>query len=384
MLKKLIISASLSIASFANAEIVIGQSVPTTGIAAETGKAIALGASLYFNSINGRGGINGELINHLVRDDAYDAQRTLKNTQDFIEKENAVALISYFGTSGISELIKTKTLDNSGIPLVGIHSGAESIRNANNLFIFNTRSSYNQETDRLIKLLAGNLGVTKIAVVAEKGELGEAGVAALKASLAKKQLKLVGEAWYDNKSGDTNKAAQELAKLNPEAIIVVALSKPAASFVQQYKEKGGTSQLYSLSPVQFEEVAKTIGKKGAHGLGISQVYPYPYNTRSKFIQEFQATVFNEMGTGSGKEESLSAIANYPSYAMLEGYISARLIVEAIKRAGKNPTRSTIYNALTTMKKYDLGGFTIDYSDKNRNGSSFGEITMMSPTGALSR
>ncbi|WP_297573448.1 ABC transporter substrate-binding protein [uncultured Deefgea sp.] len=384
MLKKLIISASLSIATFANAEIVIGQSVPTTGIAAETGKAIALGASLYFNSINGRGGINGELINHIVRDDAYDAQKTLKNTQDFIEKENAVALISYFGTSGISELIKTKTLDHSGIPLVGVHSGAESIRNAGNLFIFNTRSSYNQETDRIIKLLVGNLGVTKVAVVAEKGELGEAGVAALKASLAKHQLKLVGEAWYDNKSGDTNKAAQELAKINPEAIIVVALSKPAASFVQQYKEKGGTSQLYSLSPVQFEEVAKTIGKKGAHGLGISQAYPYPYNSRSKLIQEFQAAVFNEMGTGSGKEESLSAIANYPSYAMLEGYISARLIVEAIKRAGKTPTRSSIYNALTTMKKYDLGGFTIDYSDKNRNGSNFGEITMMSPTGALSR
>ncbi|MCB5197101.1 ABC transporter substrate-binding protein [Deefgea salmonis] len=384
MLKKLIISASLSIATFANAEIVIGQSVPTTGIAAETGKAIALGASLYFNSINGRGGINGELINHIVRDDAYDAQKTLKNTQDFIEKENAVALISYFGTSGISELIKTKTLEHSGIPLVGVHSGAESIRNPGNLFIFNTRSSYNQETDRLIKLLVGNLGVTKIAVVAEKGEFGDAGVAALKASLEKHQLKLAGEAWYDNKSGDTNKAAQELAKMNPEAIIIVALSKPAASFVQQYKEKGGTSQLYSLSPVQFEEVAKTIGKKGAHGLGISQAYPYPYNTRSKLIQEFQAAVFNEMGTGSGKEESKSAIANYPSYAMLEGYISARLIVEAIKRAGKTPTRSSIYNALTTMKKYDLGGFTIDYSDKNRNGSSFGEITMMSPTGALSR
>ncbi|MBM5573888.1 ABC transporter substrate-binding protein [Deefgea sp. CFH1-16] len=86
-LKKLIISASLSIASFANAEIVIGQSVPTTGIAAETGKAIALGASLYFNSINGRGGINGELINHLVRDDAYDAQRTLKKTPKILLKK---------------------------------------------------------------------------------------------------------------------------------------------------------------------------------------------------------------------------------------------------------------------------------------------------------
>ena len=384
MLKKFIIGASLAVSTFAHAEIVIGQSVPTTGIAAETGKAIALGASLYFNSVNGRGGINGELINHIVRDDGYDAKRTVKNTIDFIEKDNAVALISYFGTAGVSELIKSKTLDNAGIPLVGVHSGAESLRSSGNLFVFNTRGSVNQETDRLVKLLAGNLGVTKIAVIAEKGELGDSGVAALKASLAKKQLKLVSEVWYDPRTGDTSKAAQDLAKLNPEAVIIIGLSKPTATFVQQFKEKGGTSQLYALSSVQFEEVARTIGKKGGHGLGISQVYPYPYNSREKLIQEFQAAVFNEMGTGSGKEDSLSAIANYPSYAMLEGYISARLLVEAIKRSGKNPTRSAIYNALTTLKKYDMGGFVIDYSDKKRDGSNFGEITMMSPTGALTR
>jgi Fe2+ or Zn2+ uptake regulation protein len=70
--------------------------------------------------------------------------------------------------------------------------------------------------------------------------------------------------------------------------------------------------------------------------------------------------------------------------MLEGYISARLIVEAIKRAGKNPTRASVYNALTTLRKYDMGGFVIDFSEKKREGSSFGEITMMSPTGALTR
>ncbi|MGL6041420.1 MAG: hypothetical protein ACRC01_09500, partial [Deefgea sp.] len=64
MFKKIIIGVSLTISTLAQAEIIIGQSVPTTGIAAETGKAIALGASLYFNSINGRGGINGELITH--------------------------------------------------------------------------------------------------------------------------------------------------------------------------------------------------------------------------------------------------------------------------------------------------------------------------------
>ncbi|WP_410497728.1 ABC transporter substrate-binding protein [Chitinibacter sp. S2-10] len=384
MLKKLIITASLALNAQTYAEITVGQSVPTTGIAAETGKALALGASIYFNQINGQGGVNGELINHVVRDDAYEPQRTIQNAQELIEKQNAVALISFHGTANINALIKAKTLDNFTVPLVGIHTGADSVRTATP-YIFHTRAGYTQETDKLVKLLSDNLGVTRFAVMAEQGAYGEAGIAALKAALAKKQLTLAAEEWYERKTGGTNKAAQALAKANPEVVILIATTKPAASFVQEFKKQGGTSQLYALSPVQFEEVAKQIGKKTAHGLGISQVFPYPYDTRTRLVQEFQRALYDELGSGSsGKNEAMAAIAKYPSYAMLEGYISAKLVVEAIKRAGKAPTRAGVYNALTTLNRYDLGGFIIDYNATKRTGSNFNEITMMSPTGALTR
>ncbi|QLI82234.1 ABC transporter substrate-binding protein [Chitinibacter fontanus] len=385
MLKKLIIAASLALVSQAYADITIGQSVPTTGLAAETGKAMALGASIYFNQVNGRGGVNGELINHVVRDDAGNPQTTVKNAQDFIEKENATALISFYGTDNIAALIKSKVLDTNSVPLVGVHTGADSLRNPGSPYIFHTRASYTQEIDRLVKLLNENLGVTKFGVLAQQGGFGDAGVTALKASLAKKQLKIAGEAWYDGKTGDSSKAAAELAKINPEAVILVAVTKPAATFVQEYKNHGGTSQIYALSAVQFEEVGKQIGKKTAHGLGISQVMPYPYNTRARVVQEFQDDVYAELGSGSsGKKESLAAIAKYPSYAMLEGYIAARIVVEGIKRAGKAPSRAAVYNALTTLNRFDLGGFVVDYNATKRAGSNFGELTMISPTGALTR
>ena len=343
MLKKLIIAASLALASGAQADINIGQSVPTTGIAGETGKALALGASIYFNQVNGRGGVNGEQINHLVRDDGDDPKRTLQNTQDFIDKENAVALISYHGTDNVNALIKAKTLENAGIPLVGVHSGAEFLRSPGSPYLFHTRAGFNQEAERIVKLLTENLGITKFGVLAQKDGFGESGVAALKAALAKKQLKLQAEAWYDRASGDTSKAAKDLAKVNPEVVILVAHTKPAATFVENYKNNGGTSQLYAFSAVQFEDISKQIGKRTAHGLGISQVLPYPYNTRARIVQEFQDDVYAELGSGmSGKKESLAAISKYPSYAMLEGYISARIIVEALKRAGKSPTLSLIH------------------------------------------
>ena len=52
-----------------HAELLIGQSSPLTGVAAETGKGLALGAKVYFDSLNAQGGINGRKIRHLLRDD---------------------------------------------------------------------------------------------------------------------------------------------------------------------------------------------------------------------------------------------------------------------------------------------------------------------------
>ncbi|MGL4605015.1 MAG: ABC transporter substrate-binding protein [Iodobacter sp.] len=368
---KAMLCISLLFAPLSQAEIVIGQSVPTSGPDSETGKALALGATLYFSRVNANGGINGEAINHIVRDDGNDAKRTLANTQELIEKQNAIALVSYYGTNNTAELIKSRILEKSNIALIGVHSGAESIRSSPN--IFHTRASYSQEIERIIQLLNSNLGATKIAVVAQQDSYGQAGYSALNTALAKRQLKLAGESWYEKSGVNTTPSAQAMAKLNPEAIILVATSKPAANFVKQFKELGGTSQLYALSSVQFEEVNKQVNRRFSHGLGISQAYPFPNNTQLAFIREFQVDAASVL---KGDER--------PSYAVLEGYLAARIAVEAIKRAGANPGRPGVYNALSSLKNYDLGGFNLDFSDKKRQGSNFVELTMISPSGALTR
>ncbi|MDR3426764.1 ABC transporter substrate-binding protein [Silvimonas sp.] len=368
-----LLALAFSVATLAYADINIGESVPTSGLAGDTGKALALGASIYFGRVNAQGGINGEHINLITRDDGYDAARTLANTRDLIDKENAVALIGYYGTTPLQELIKSKILDTSGISLVGAYTGADSVRTGASAYFFQTRAGYTQEVEKIVSLLNDHLGVTRIAVLAQKDGFGEAGYAAVKEELAKRKLTLAGEGWYDKNSGDTNAAAQELAKVNPEAIIMVAISKPAGTFAKQYKALGGTSQLYGLSPIQYDEVTKLVGIGNAHGIGLSQVFPAPTNAQLKLVRDFQKDAEPFLKTG-----------DYPSYALLEGYISARLVTEAIKRAGKTPTRASVYAALNNMKRFDLGGFIVDFSDKKRLGSNFVELTMISPTGTLTR
>ncbi|WP_148716587.1 ABC transporter substrate-binding protein [Chitinolyticbacter meiyuanensis] len=354
-------------------EIVVGQSVPTSGLNADTGKALALGASLYFGRINARGGINGAVINHKVLDDASDGKRALANTRTLLDKENALLLVNYYGAAAATEVAKSGVLTSNNVALVGVHSGAESLRQSPNPNIFMTRTGYAQELEKTVQLLTGNLGITRVGALVQGDADGEAALASLKAALQKRQITLAIEAPFDAKSGDVTKATGQLAKANPQAVIILASSKPAAEFVKRYKAAGGTSQLYGISLIQFEDVIRYISAKNAHGLGISQVYPYPSNVQVRLIREFQEDAGPVLRSGE-----------FPTYAVLEGYLSARLAVEAIRRAGKNPTRQAIYNAMAGLGRVDLGGFAIDFSNNQRLGSKFVELTMISPTGTLTR
>ncbi|WP_375591841.1 ABC transporter substrate-binding protein [Chitiniphilus eburneus] len=354
-------------------EIVIGQSVPTTGIAADTGKALALGASLYFGRVNARGGINGAVINHKVMDDGNDPQKAVQNTRDLLDKQGALMLVNYYGTATVDALTRSKVLANASVALVGVHAGADLIRLPGDPNIFQTRAGYTQELEKTVQLLTGNLGITRVGALVQNDADGQAALKSLKDALTKRQLKLEIEASFDAKSGNVTAATAKLAKANPQAVIVLAISKPAAAFVKQYKAAGGTSQLYGISLIQFEDVIRVVGKKDAHGLGISQVYPYPANMQLRFIREFQEDAGAVLRSGE-----------YPSYAVLEGYIAARLATEAIRRAGKAPTRAAAYAALATLTRLDLGGYVIDFGANKRLGSNFVELTMIAPTGTLTR
>ena len=372
-MKRLLCAVLAVLAVQARADINIGESVPTTGLASVTGKALAVGASIYFGRVNAQGGVNGEPINLITRDDAYDPVRTMSNTRDFIDKDNVVALVGYYGTAPLQQLLQSRTLESAGVPLVGAYTGAETVRNPGSPYFFQTRAGYSQEVEKIVVLLHQSLGIKRIAVLAQKDSFGEAGYSAIKTELARHNMQLAGEAWYDRNTGDTAPAAAALAKMNPEAIIMVAISKPAATFTKQFKAAGGTSQLYGLSAIQFDEVTRQAGLSVAHGLGLSQVFPAPTNAQLKIVRDFQQDADAFLKSGE-----------YPSYALLEGYISARILTEALRRAGKNPTRATVYQALNDMKRFDLGGYVVDFSDRKRLGSGFVELTMISATGTLTR
>lgn len=351
------------------AEIVIGQIAPLSGVLATTGAQMVLGGKVYFDWVNDQGGVHGAKIKTLVLDDGYKIDETVRLTRELVAKPELVALFGMAGTSNIGKLLDDGVLAQAEIALVAPYSGGEPLRTPFNPWIFHVRAGYADEAEHMVKQL-NTLGITRIALLYQNDGFGKAGMAGVEAALARRGQKLLASAGYERNTGDVDAAVKTILAAEAQAVIMIAVNKPAAAFAKKYREAGGGGQLFNISVVDPAELVKLAGIRNVRGLGISQVVPYPYQASLPVVREFH-NLLRKYAPGQA--------VNYTNF---EEYLGAKVLVEALRRAGPKPTRAKVIAALESMTHYDLGGITIGYGPKQRVGSRYVEVTVIGSEGKL--
>ncbi|MBX3622339.1 MAG: ABC transporter substrate-binding protein [Rhizobacter sp.] len=376
-LTPLLAAAALSLfgmAAHAANDIVIGQVAPLTGVIAGTGDEYSSGAAAYFASVNAKGGVNGRKIRVVLKDDAYKPDATLARTKEILEKDNPVALFGYVGTANILALNKANVLSDHKIALLAPYTGAEDLRQPVNPYLFHIRASYTDETAKMVEQLH-TLGLRKFAVFYQNDGFGKAGLAGAEAALAKLDIRAVATGHYERtKPDDVDAAAAAIAAAQPDAVIMVAVNKASSTLIKKLRDSGSRARLFSISVVNFKELLKNAGEDLARGVGISQVMPFPFSVSSPVavVREFQAAMKQYAPTKT------------ISYASVEGFIAAKVLVEAVRRTHSEPTRERILAQLAEMRDYDTGGFKVNFGGDNRVGSRYVEVTVIGPEGRLLR
>jgi branched-chain amino acid transport system substrate-binding protein len=141
--------------------ILIGQSAALTGPAQELGLEMKAGADAYFNYVNENGGVNGRKIKLISLDHGYEPVRAKANTEKLINNEKVLALFGYVGTPTSNAALPLFT--EGKVPFIGAFTGAQSLRDPQNRYIFNIRGSYFDETEKIVDFLVRQ-GVEKISV----------------------------------------------------------------------------------------------------------------------------------------------------------------------------------------------------------------------------
>lgn len=359
---------SFFVFSASAADIIIGQSAPLSGTLASTGKEMVLGAKIHFDEVNAQGGVAGRKIRHVVKDDGYRTEETVRLTRELIEKDKAVGLIGYAGTGNIAELLKQGVLSAGKIPLVAPYTGGEPLRKPYNPYIFHIRAGYADEAERMIDQFA-SVGITRIAVYYQNDAFGLAGLAGVENALAKRKLTLAGRGSYEKGSEDVSAAVASISKSSPQAVVMVAVLRPAAAFVREYRKIEAGAQIFSISVINGPELFALAGDKLARGVGITQVVPSPHRGTQKIVQEYRDALQKH------------APQAQPSYTSFEEYIGARVLVEGLRKIKGEISPEALLKSLETVDT-DLGGFRIRFAPNNRIGSDFVEVTLLRADGSL--
>jgi len=370
---RIALAALLCIAcrAFAAGDLLIGNVATTTNPqAAQNSANIMLGYQIWFAEVNSQGGIRGRQVKLVNKDDGLVPDKMVALTQELIADPNVIALAGYLNTPGLVELMKRNVLVDGKIAMVA------PIGPFNATNFYPVRPGYNDEAERLVQE-AAQTQKKRVALVYFNQAFAP-GVFKFAEESAKRQgVNVVATAMFETDPAKIDAgiaaAADKVSKAEPDAVIVIAAGIGAFNFVKRFRQTpNGEAQLYTLSPVDSFGLVKVAGLEASRGVVISQAIPYPNYTALAVVREYQ-----KMMKKHAADKPLS-------FYSLEGFIGAKIVAEALKHAGPNPTREKVIAALNGLKDYDVGDFTVSYTAERRVGSRTVDLTIVGKDGSLFR
>jgi ABC-type branched-subunit amino acid transport system substrate-binding protein len=358
------VSSGESIAPATNLPpIVVGVSNVQSGPSSDLGHELVLGSQSYFDLVNKDGGIHGRRISILLKDDEYEPDPAVKNTNELIELDKVFFLFDYIGTPTLTRTLPLlRYYQSDNIVNVAPLTGADPQRlPPYNQFVFNIRASYREETRSLVRYFYSK-GYRKLGIFAQADAYGKSGELGVNNALADFGLTTVRTVTYRrNQPFEDNMSVQVslLRDAGVDAVIAVGVYGPSAAFIRDSRLAGWNVPIANLSFVdavamlgKLSEASRKLNKDLTLNLINGQVVPSPDDLSYPLVAEYRAHTAPGDATFIG----------------LEGWLNAVVVTEALRRAGPNPSRVGFIGAMESLHGWDPGiGTALEFSPTNHQG-----------------
>jgi ABC-type branched-subunit amino acid transport system substrate-binding protein len=346
-------------------EVLLGHTGILTGPLGATIKTMLSGADLAFAEANAQGGVAGRRLRLSSLDDELKPEKAVANYDKLLNEQR---VFGFFGCVGsATTAAAAKLLVQSGAPLVGAYAVADSARDKVRGAAYFVRATTGREAQALVQHLT-TIGVTRIAVAHLDNPGGQEALALMQSALAAVQLQPQAAAAIRGDGSNAADAANALAAAQPQAVVMYLSGALPGELMKASFALGNHPMFYGMSIVTGDATIKVIGEK-ARGLAISQVVPYPWADSEPVARDYRR---------------LSEAAQVPvGYYSYEGYLSALVTIEALKRCGRELTRARFHDTLRSFK-LRLAGMDVDFSGGSHNGSRFVELVQVSQGGRYVR
>jgi branched-chain amino acid transport system substrate-binding protein len=360
-------------------EVRIGMSAAFKGTAAGLGTEFYRGAQAYYDDLNARGGIYGRTLTVVGLDDRYEPLPCVRNTIQLIEKDTVFCLSNYVGTPTLTRALPViKRYADQHVVLVGNFTGAQPQREAPYVeHVFNIRASYRQEMGALVERFWA-LGARNFGVYSQADAYGRSGTDGVARALGQRGSKIAAETTYQRGAkfeDNMSPAVNALRRAGVDAVLCTGAYQGCGAFVRTARDLGWTVPIANVSFVGSDAMLKMLvqhgkssGRDYTRALVNSQVVPSYDDLTLAGVVEYRALMdkYNPAVPAGLKDEKYT-VQSY-SFISLEGYINAKVVAEALRRAGPSPTRVTFRLALESLKNFDLGiGAPLSFSAERHQG-----------------
>lgn len=342
-------------------DIVVGQTADLKGPLHDQVLAFNEGALLAFADINSRGGLFGRRLRLVTLGDDGVPERALGNAQSLINDHHAQIFFGCVGSNTTQAL--EPLLRETGIPAFAGFAVTDSVRQKCRGAAYFMRATYGREIEQLVQHLT-TIGVNRIGLVTLAGPIGEEIHKLMADALATRKLEIAVSTPVLADGSNIADAARKLLALQPQAVVMFINGQLAADLMEDAPRIGLQSSFYGLSIVSGDVVMHRLGER-ARGLVIVQAAPYPWNMFDATIQEYR--------------NLCTMMKLTVSYYGLEGYVSAKVLADALKRSGAELSRARMHAAFRTLQSR-YAGMDIDFIAGGHTGSRFVELVQIARHG----
>ncbi len=345
---------SQAVTGVSEKEIIIGSCSALEGPSHFLGMETVTGAKAYFDMIDDAGGVAGRKLKLIAYDDSYDPAKTEACFNRLMDQK-VFALGFFVGTPTAVKYVPMA--ESNKIPLVGLFTGAQTLYVPLRHWVVNVRASYFDETREQIDGLWGTLGYKKVGVIYPEDAFGAAVLDGVETALKAHGAKPIAVASYQRQTAEVGGEIDKVRAANPEAVVLVGPPNTAAPILKQSHAKGWKPLFLTVSFVGTDDLIAEAGPD-SEGLVITQVVPPYYLTEHKTVALYRRTLAKYYPSAQ------------PNFVSLEGFVDAMVLVEGLKKAGKELTREGLIHGIESIHELDLGlgpQLKLDYSAKDHKG-----------------
>ena len=345
--------------------LLIGQSITLQGGKNAYGTDVQDGIASYLKMVNDQGGVHGRQVVLKTLDDDNNAGKAESNARALIEQEKVFML---FGSieGGPSTAVMKAAVDLR-VPFFGPMAGSPTLRRPHQPLVFPVRSEHREEFRALLKH-ARSIGMTRAAFVRSDSETGLQHLENVRLLCKELNLELVADLPF--KGSITEPEIDAMARRIGASGAQVVINHGGVGMYEQLIRKARAQDVKASFWAVNSGSAQLAGKLGelAHGMIFAQVVPNPMERKTEIAREYRE-VFAKYKPGKPF-----------SYGSLEGYMTAKALVAALKMAGPEPTRDTFVQGLMKAGTIELNGLRAKYKAGDYTGLAMVDLAIYTRDG----